>query len=76
MTLRLLRTVGIGSTDSQSCPDKIARNSNVSTSFPRSPGTRIVGPWVTDSIKLYRVLRTGTYYMGTWASRVLYSLIP
>ena len=31
---------------------------------PRSPGTHIVGPWVTDSIKLYRDLRTGTQYTG------------
>ena len=37
---------------------------------PRSPGTHIVGPWVTDSIKSYRVLRTGTQYIGNWASRV------
>ena len=37
--------------------------------YPRSPGTHIVGPWVTDSIKLYRVLRTGTQYIGNWASR-------
>ena len=37
---------------------------------PRSPGTHIVGPWVTDSIKLYRVFRTGTQYVGNWASRV------
>ena len=35
---------------------------------PRSPGTHIVGPWVTDSIKLYRALRTGTQYI-IWASR-------
>ena len=37
--------------------------------FPRSPGTHIVGPWVIDSIKLYRELRTGTHYIGNWASR-------
>ena len=37
---------------------------------PRSPGTHIVGPWVTDNIKLYRVLRTGSQYVGNWASRV------
>ena len=30
----------------------------------------IVGPWVTDSMKLYRGLRTGTQYIGNWASRV------
>ena len=29
----------------------------------------IVGPWVIDGIKLYRDLRTGTQYMGSWASR-------
>ena len=37
--------------------------------FPRSPGTHIPGPWVIDSISLYRDLRTGTQYIGTWASR-------
>ena len=37
--------------------------------YPRSPGTHIVGPWVIDSINLYRDLRTGTQYMGNWASR-------
>ena len=37
---------------------------------PRSPGTHIVGPWVIDSINLYRDLRTGTQYIGNWASRV------
>ena len=36
---------------------------------PRSPGTHIVGPWVIDSINLYRDLRTGTQYIGIWASR-------
>ena len=36
---------------------------------PRSPGTHIVGPWVIGSIKLYRDLRTGTQYIGNWASR-------
>ena len=39
--------------------------------IPRSPGTHIVGPWVIDSINLYKDLRTGTQYMGNWASRVL-----
>ena len=39
---------------------------------PRSPGTHIVGPWVTDSIKVYRVLRTGTQHIGNWASRVCF----
>ena len=39
---------------------------------PRSPGTHIVGPWVIDSINLYRDLRTGTQYIGNWASRVLF----
>ena len=38
--------------------------------YPRSPGTHIVGPWVTDSIRLYRDLRTGTQYIGNWASRI------
>ena len=37
---------------------------------PRSPGTHIVGPWVIDSINLYKDLRTGTQYMVNWASRV------
>ena len=37
---------------------------------PRSPGTHIVGPWVTDNIYLYRDVRTGTQYIGNWASRV------
>ena len=32
----------------------------------------IVGPWVIDSINLYRDLRTGTQYIGNWASRVEY----
>ena len=36
---------------------------------PRSPGTHMVGPWVTDNIKLYRDLRTGTQYLSNWASR-------
>ena len=36
---------------------------------PRSPGTHIVGPWVIDSINSYRDLRTGTQYVGNWASR-------
>ena len=36
---------------------------------PRSPGTHIVGPWVIDSINLCRDLRTGTRYIGNWASR-------
>ena len=30
----------------------------------------IVGPWVIDSINVYRDLRTGTQYIGNWASRV------
>ena len=29
----------------------------------------MVGPWVTDSINVYRDLRTGTQYIGIWASR-------
>ena len=36
---------------------------------PTSPGTHIVGPWVTDSIQVYKVLRTGAQYVGNWASR-------
>ena len=36
---------------------------------PRSPGTHTVGPWVVDSTNLYRDLRTGTQYIGNWASR-------
>ena len=39
--------------------------------YPRSPGTHIVGSWVIDSIILYRDPRTGTKYIGTWASRVM-----
>ena len=39
-------------------------------SYPRSPGTHIVGPWAIDSINSYRDLRTGTQYIGNWASRV------
>ena len=38
--------------------------------LPRSPGTHIVGPWVIDSLNSYRDLRTGTQYIGNWASRV------
>ena len=37
--------------------------------YPRSPGTHRVGPWVIDSINLYRDLRTGTQYIGNWATR-------
>ena len=40
------------------------------SSYPRSPGTHIVGPWVMDDTNLYRDLRTGTQYIGNWASRV------
>ena len=36
----------------------------------RSPGTHIIGSWVMDSILLYKEPRTGTQYMGNWASRV------
>ena len=39
---------------------------------PRSPGTHIVGPWVTDSFKFSRVLRTGTQYIGNWAFRACF----
>ena len=41
--------------------------------YPRNPGAHIVGPWVTDSIKLYWDSRTGTQYIGNWASRVMLS---
>ena len=34
----------------------------------------MVGPWVMDSIDLYRDLKTGTQYMGTWASRVRFRI--
>ena len=34
------------------------------------PSTHIVGPWVINSTNLYRDLRTGTQYIGNWASRV------
>ena len=38
---------------------------------PRSPGTHVVGPWVIDTINLYRDLRAGTLYViSNWASRV------
>ena len=39
-------------------------------SFPRSPGTHIVGSWAIDSISLCRDPRTGTQYRGNWASRI------
>ena len=42
--------------------------------FPRSPGTHIVGPWVIESIHLHKDLRTGTQYVGNWASRVCFEL--
>ena len=29
----------------------------------------MIGPWVIDSIHFYRDLRTGTQYIGNWASR-------
>ena len=32
------------------------------------PGTHIVGSWVIGSISLYRDPRTGTQYIGNWAS--------
>ena len=38
--------------------------------FPRSPGTHIAGPWVVESTNLCRDLKTGTQYIGNWASRV------
>ena len=34
------------------------------------PGTHIVGSWVIDRKSLYRDPRTGTQYIGNWASRV------
>ena len=37
---------------------------------PRSPGTHVVGPWVIDTINLYRDLRAGTQHVSNWASRV------
>ena len=37
---------------------------------PRSPGTHIVGSCVMDRISFYRDPRTGTQYIGNWASRV------
>ena len=40
---------------------------------PRSPGTHIVGSWVIGSISLYRDPRTGTQYIGNWASRVSFA---
>ena len=40
-----------------------------SLNLPRSPGTHVVGPWVIDSLISYRDLRTGTQYIGNWASR-------
>ena len=45
-------------------------NLNSKQMKPRSPGTHMVGPWVIDSINLYRDLRTGTQYIGNWACRV------
>ena len=36
--------------------------------YPGSPGTHIVGPWLIDSMNLYRDLRSGTQYIGNWAS--------
>ena len=41
--------------------------------YHRSPGTHIVGPWVIHIIHLYRDLRTGTQYIGNWASRVIFA---
>ena len=38
--------------------------------LPRSAGTHIVGSWAIDRIYLYRDPRTGTQYIGNWASRV------
>ena len=37
---------------------------------PRSPGTHIVGSCVMGRISFYRDPRTGTQYIGNWASRV------
>ena len=47
----------------------MSKNRDTLRSNPRSPGTHIVGPWVTDSIELYRDLRTGTQCITNWASR-------
>ena len=38
--------------------------------IPRSPGTHVVGSWDIDSKNVYRDFRTGTQYVGNWASRV------
>ena len=38
--------------------------------YPRSPGTPSAGSWVIASIGLYGDPRTGTQYIGNWASRV------
>ena len=45
---------------------------SMGTYRPRSPGTHIVGSWVMDNISLYRDPRTGTQFLGNWASRVGY----
>ena len=59
----------MGSGMSKSLTPLLGDPHNKEWEYPRSPGTHIVGPWVTDSINLYRVLRTGTQYLGNWASR-------
>ena len=38
--------------------------------IPRIQGTLTIGSWVMDSIGLYTEPRTGTQYIGNWASRV------
>ena len=62
-------TVIIGRSWGSSSPPKISLASGLRV-YPRSPGTHTVGPWVTDSIQIYRDLRTGTQYIGNWASGV------
>ena len=39
---------------------------------PRSPGTHLVGSWVTDTRSLCRGPRTGTQHIGSWASRKMW----
>ena len=46
-----------------------AQISGTTLRFPRSPGTHIVGPWVINTINVYRDLGAGTQYIGNWASR-------
>ena len=55
-----------GTSSSSAGPRRFGCPSN-----PRSPGTHTVGPWVTDSINLYRGLKTGTQYVGKLFQPVL-----